>query len=351
MFKDTTYSDFPSTIDATYWNTTANHLNNGVTTSTPTTTEETAAATYTRGTLAQQWQIEIAGHAAATVFVERDYPFYLVIENLQAYLNENGDYSEEWEEEDELTSTESTVITPPEEQTRTQLETPAFSAGPDPDPVTRPTDVSTNEGMDQAAEARHTESQRYLKSIKEATEAGVNQTASAAGTAHNDAISIRSAAEAAGTAAADAAEGAGNQVTGAINTAAGTAHADAEGIKDALTELGGEPGGDDGMGDDDPGGFNDANAAAAAATSGLQAALSGLADEVAAFTAIFSTSITGASFPVVTLPIPGMLGGGTLVFDFGDYSDWWNLLRGILLIVAGWGFASAILENIRQAVS
>lgn len=332
------------------WSNLAYHINN-TTGDSNTVLSRSIGGESTRGELRQEWPIDVEPHAAKTVFLERDFPFYLVVDNATAYLDEYGDYHEEWDEEDEHTSTTITQATPPNDQTRVTPEGPGYSSGPDPESATRPTDVSGNEGMNDAAEARHTELQAWLKDIKEGTDAGVNQSAAAAALARADAAGIKAATTAAGTAAAAAAGAAGDQVTGAVEAAASTAHADAQATKDSLDEMTGETGGDPGMGDEEEGGFNDSRTEALSTKEGLKGALLGLGDEVGAFIGVFNLTVSGAAYPVVTLPIPSMLGGGTLTMDFGDYGDFWSVLRVILLIVAGWGFASAILENIRQAVS
>jgi len=273
--------------------------------------------TTTRGSLEKQWVIEVAPKGIAVVNVERDFPFFLVIENATAYLDGEGVYHEEWEEEDEFTSTSSTVVaggvTTAPHETRTEAQPTDFSSGPDPTPVTRPSDVSTNTGMNTAAEARHTESQGLLKDIKEGTDAGVGVAANAATQAAKDAATTQGKLDA---------------------LAAGDGDGVGDGPAADVSGTEGDPLGTEG----------------AAKKDGIIDGMSDLSDAVSGLAGSWSLGVSEAEYPVLNFPKPSLLGGGTVQMDFAAIGGWLSILRAILLVVVVWQFLSASLETIRTAV-
>jgi hypothetical protein len=177
MYKDTTYSGFPDVIDSTYWNTTGNHLNNGVTTSTPATSTQVTEETFTRGSLLFQREFELLPNSSMALNLEHDGPFFVVIEELKQFVTPDGGGGFAWEEQEEHTSTEHTEVS---EETEHEPEitvggnVPDYDSGPEPEAETRHETVDTLQKADDNSESRHTETKGWLAKISAGVDAAVN---------------------------------------------------------------------------------------------------------------------------------------------------------------------------------
>ena len=148
-------------------------------------TTEYTEGTMERGPLVHQWEFEMPPYSSTGLNLEHTGPFFVIIEDYKAYLTPDGGEAYGYDEVDEFTSTEETIVdaatTAPEPENVVNAPDVEYTAGETATPSPRVESVTELEHLDANDEARHSATKGILEQIRKAVADSVSTLASIAG--------------------------------------------------------------------------------------------------------------------------------------------------------------------------
>lgn len=198
----------------------------------------------------------------------------------------------------------------------------------------RPPEVDDTETLNDAQEARHSETLQGLTNISDQLASSLNQMAAnhRQGSAQSSAQS-----QSLENTVNNAANGIGQKIDNA-----------ASGINSKLDEI--NDGDGQGIGDA-AGDVEQAANAASSMAEGFGDAVDGLFIELGEWAQMWERAVESADYPQINIPIPQLLGGGHKQIDLGVHADWWQIIRTAMLVIVCWNFFTSFVDIVRESVA